>query len=55
MYCNEWKDLSSKCDALTVRNNGTSEMVKIEQKGYITNTHMTDLLRLELELYYRKI
>ena len=44
MYCNEWKDLSSKCDALTVRNNGTSEMVKIEQKGYITNIFKSNLV-----------
>lgn len=44
MYCNEWKDLSSKCDGLTVRNNGTSEMVKIEQKGYITNIFKSNLV-----------
>lgn len=44
MNCNEWKDLSSKCDGLTVRNNGTSEMVKIEQKGYITNIFKSNLV-----------
>lgn len=44
MYCNEWKDLSSKCDGLTVRNNGTSEVVKIEQKGYITNIFKSNLV-----------
>lgn len=44
MNCNEWKDLSSKCDALTVRNNGTSEVVKIEQKGYITNIFKSNLV-----------
>lgn len=44
MNCNEWKSLYSNCENLTVRNNGTSEVVKIEQKGYITNIFKSNLV-----------
>lgn len=44
MNCNEWKSLYSNCENLTVRNNGTSDVVKIEQKGYITNIFKSNLV-----------
>ena len=44
MNCNEWKSLYSNCENLTVRNNGTSDVVKIEQRGYITNIFKSNLV-----------
>lgn len=44
MECNEWKDLSSECKKLTVRKNNSSAVVKIEQKGYITNIFKSNLV-----------
>lgn len=44
MECNEWKDLSSECKELTVRNNNSSAVVKIEQNGYISNIFKSNLV-----------
>lgn len=44
MSCNNWKDLSSTCDELTVRNGSSSATVKVEQKGYITNIFKSNLV-----------
>lgn len=44
MSCNSWTNLSSTCNELTVRNNGTSAVVKIEQKGYISNVFKSNLV-----------
>lgn len=44
MNCNNWKDLSSTCNELTVRNNGSTANVKIEQKGYISNIFKSNLV-----------
>ncbi len=44
MECNEWKDLSSECKKLTVRNKNSSAVVKIEQNGYISNIFKSNLV-----------
>lgn len=44
MECNKWKDLSSECKELTVRNNNSSAVVKIEQNGYISNIFKSNLV-----------
>lgn len=44
MNCNEWKNLSSTCEELTVRNNNSSAVVKIEQNGYISNIFKSNLV-----------
>lgn len=44
MNCNEWKNLSSTCEKLTVRNNNSSAVVKIEQNGYISNIFKSNLV-----------
>lgn len=44
MNCNEWKNLSSNCEGLTVRSNNSSAVVKIEQNGYISNIFKSNLV-----------
>lgn len=44
MECNEWTNLSSTCEELTVRNNNSSAVVKIEQNGYISNIFKSNLV-----------
>lgn len=44
MNCNEWKNLSSTCEELTVRSNNSSAVVKIEQNGYISNIFKSNLV-----------
>ncbi len=44
MNCNEWKNLSSTCEELTIRSNNSSAVVKIEQNGYISNIFKSNLV-----------
>lgn len=44
MECNYWTNLSSTCEELTVRNNNSSAVVKIEQNGYISNIFKSNLV-----------
>lgn len=44
MKCNYWTNLSSTCEELTVRNNNSSAVVKIEQNGYISNIFKSNLV-----------
>ena len=44
MNCNNWTNLSSTCEELTVRNNNSSAVVKIEQNGYISNIFKSNLV-----------
>lgn len=47
MNCNEWKDLSSNCDKLTVRSGNSSAIVKISQTGYISNIFKSTLVNTD--------
>lgn len=44
MNCNSWKNLSSTCEKLTIRNNNSSAVVRIEQNGYISNIFKSNLV-----------
>ena len=44
MKCNNWTNLSSTCNELTVRNGNSSATVKIVQNGYISNIFKSNLV-----------
>lgn len=44
MSCNNWTNLSSTCNELTVRNGNSSATVKIVQNGYISNIFKSNLV-----------
>lgn len=44
MKCNNWTNLSSTCEELTVRSNNSNAVVKIEQNGYISNIFKSNLV-----------
>lgn len=49
MSCNDWTNLSSTCDELTVKKDNSSAVVKITQNGYISNIFKSNLVNADTE------
>lgn len=49
MSCNDWTNLSSSCEELTIRENDSSAIVKITQNGYISNVFKSNLVNTYTE------
>lgn len=49
MNCNDWTNLSSSCDELTIRENDSSAVVEITQNGYISNIFKSNLVNNDTE------
>lgn len=49
MSCNDWTNLSSTCDELTVKEGNSSAIVKITQNGYISNIFKSNLVNTDTE------
>lgn len=49
MRCNDWTNLSSTCEELTVKEGNSSAVVKITQNGYISNIFKSNLVNTDTE------